>query len=67
MVTWLQLDDDGTADDVLASQCRSIDKSTYTEQAGFTAAGADKACAGSGESLARRTPPRWRPSRVVQS
>ena len=49
MVTWLQLDDDGGADSVLASQCRAIDKSTYTEQSGFTAEGADQACAGSGK------------------
>jgi hypothetical protein len=48
VVTWTKLDDDGTADDVLSSQCRSIDKATYQVQAGFTAQGADTACAGSG-------------------
>ena len=48
VVTWLKLDDDGSADDVLASQCRSIDKATYRVQSGFTAQGADTACAGSG-------------------
>ena len=48
VVTWLKLDDDGTADDVLSSQCRSIDRATYQVQPGFTAQGADTACAGSG-------------------
>jgi hypothetical protein len=47
VVTWLQLDDDVSADDVLSSQCRSIDKSEFKEQAGFTAQGADRACAAS--------------------
>ena len=48
VVTWTKLDDDGTADGVLSSQCRSIDTATYRVQSGFTAQGADKACAGAG-------------------
>lgn len=49
VVTWLLLDDDGTADGVLASQCRSIDTSVYRVQAGLSLTGADKACGGSGK------------------
>jgi hypothetical protein len=45
IVTWLQLEDDITANEVLASQCRSIDKTEFKEKAGFTVSGADKACA----------------------
>jgi hypothetical protein len=45
VVTWLQLDDDVSADDVLSSQCRAIDKSEFQEQTGFTVQGADRACA----------------------
>ena len=45
VITWLQLDDDVTAEDVLASQCRAINRTEFKEQAGFTAQGADKACA----------------------
>jgi hypothetical protein len=48
VITWLQVDDDYTADDVLASQCRAIDRRQFRTPAGFEAAGADKACAGSG-------------------
>jgi hypothetical protein len=47
VITWLQLDDDGTAEDVLASQCRAINRTEFKEQVGFTAQGADKACAAS--------------------
>lgn len=53
VVTWLQLDDDVSADDVLSSQCRSIDKTEFTEQAGFTVAGADRACAGSAKAASQ--------------
>jgi hypothetical protein len=45
VVTWEQLDDDVTADNVLATQCRAIDKTQFKEQAGFQVDGADKACA----------------------
>jgi len=45
VVTWVQLDDDVTADGVLASQCRAINRVEFKEQVGFTAQGADKACA----------------------
>jgi hypothetical protein len=48
VVTWTKLDDDSSADDVLSSQCRSIDRAAYRVQSGFTAQGADKACAGAG-------------------
>jgi hypothetical protein len=48
VVTWVQLNDDVTADDVLASQCRAIDQQQFKVQTGFTAQGADKACAASG-------------------
>jgi hypothetical protein len=48
VVTWVQTNDDATAEDVLGSQCRAIDRSQFKEQNGFRAAGADKACAASG-------------------
>ncbi len=48
VVTWVQLNDDINADDVLASQCRAIDPSEFEQQAGFAAEGSDKACAGRG-------------------
>jgi hypothetical protein len=49
VVTWLLLDDDQSADGVLASQCRAIDTTAYEVQSGFSAKGADKACAGNGK------------------
>ncbi len=49
VVTWVQLNDDGVAADVLASQCRSIDHSEYQDQSGFAPQGADDACAASGK------------------
>jgi hypothetical protein len=47
VITWVQLNDDVTAEDVLASQCRAINRTEFKERAGFTAQGADKACAAS--------------------
>jgi hypothetical protein len=48
IVTWIQLDDDISAGDVLASQCRSIDRTEFKEKVGFAVSGADKACAAAG-------------------
>ncbi len=48
VVTWLQTNDDDTAEGVLDSQCRAIDRSRFKERAGFVAAGSDKSCAASG-------------------
>ena len=48
VVTWIQLNDDISADQVLTSQCRSVDKTEYKEQAGFQPQGADRACAATG-------------------
>ena len=50
VITWVQLNDDVSADTVLASQCRSIDRSEYQEQSGFSAEGAQKACAASSKA-----------------
>jgi hypothetical protein len=47
VVTWEQLDDDVTAANVLATQCRAIDRTEFKEQAGFQVNGADRACAAS--------------------
>ena len=47
VVTWLQLDDDGTADSVYASQCRAVDHSVYRTPSGVVT-GSDKSCGGSG-------------------
>ncbi|GAB3667913.1 hypothetical protein GCM10027596_37700 [Nocardioides korecus] len=48
LVTWLASDDESIAANVLASQCRSFDKLVYTVTSGFSAQGADHACAASG-------------------
>ena len=48
VVTWVQLNEEYSADEVLDSQCRSIDPQEFRMQDGFTAEGADRACAGSG-------------------
>ncbi len=48
VVTWTQMNDDVSADSVLSSQCRAIDKTEYKELAGFQAQGADRVCAASG-------------------
>ena len=49
VVTWLQTNDEASANDVWSSQCRAMDPLQYRVQAGFRPAGADKACAGSGK------------------
>ncbi len=48
VVTWVQLNDDVLAGEVLDSQCRAIDLTKYKEQPGFQAQGADRACAARG-------------------
>ncbi len=48
VVTWEQLSDDVTAGQVLDSQCRAVDRLEFKVQSGFSAKGADKACAASG-------------------
>jgi hypothetical protein len=48
VVTWLQTDDEDDADQVLGSQCRSIDQTEYKLQPTFEPAGARKGCAASG-------------------
>jgi hypothetical protein len=48
VITWTQLNDDVSANQVLDSQCRSIDRTEFKEQAGFTVPGADRACAARG-------------------
>src|SRR5436190_5743233 len=48
IVTWVQVNDEASADDVLGSQCRAIDRTQFKEQAGFQPQGADKACAARG-------------------
>ena len=48
VVTWVQLNEEYSADEVLDSQCRSIDPQEFRMQDGFTAEGAERACAGSG-------------------
>jgi len=49
VVTWLQTNDEESADEVWDSQCRAIDRQQFHEQSGFHAAGADDACAASGK------------------
>jgi hypothetical protein len=49
VVTWMQNNDEASADEVLASQCRAIDRQSYREQPDFSVAGADDACGASGK------------------
>ena len=49
LVTWVQANEEVSATEVWDSQCNAIDRKALTEQAGFQAAGADKACAASGK------------------
>ena len=48
MITWVQLNDEVSADEVLDSQCSAIDRTEFKERAGFTAEGAERACAAQG-------------------
>lgn len=48
VVTWVQLNDDVNAGEVLDSQCRAIDPTEFMVQPGFQAQGADRACAARG-------------------
>ncbi len=48
LVTWVQTNDDVSANQVWDSQCSAIDRKEFTEQAGFQVAGADRACGASG-------------------
>jgi len=48
VITWVQLNEDYSADEVLDSQCRSIDPQEFRMQDGFSAKGAQRACAGEG-------------------
>ena len=50
VVTWLQTNDESSADEVLASQCQAIDGTKYQVVDGFRASGADEACAASGRT-----------------
>jgi hypothetical protein len=49
VVTWVDTNDDSSANQVWDSQCRAIDRQQFKEQAGFKADGADQACAASGK------------------
>jgi hypothetical protein len=48
VVTWLQASGDQDAADVLATQCKAIDRTEFREESGFQAKGADQACAARG-------------------
>jgi hypothetical protein len=48
VVTWVQLNEEYSADEVLDSQCRAIDPKEFRIQDGFSAKGASRSCAGSG-------------------
>ena len=48
VVTWVELNEEYSADEVLDSQCRSIDPQEFRMQEGFSVKGAQRACAGSG-------------------
>ncbi len=50
VITWLQTNDEMSAEEVLDSQCRAIDRRAFRVQQGFRAEGAEKACAGSGKA-----------------
>ena len=53
VVTWVQANDEDSADNVLDSQCRAIDRTEFREQNGFRAEGAEKACAATGSAKGR--------------
>ncbi len=48
VVTWVELNEEYSADEVLDSQCSAIDPKEFRIQDGFSAKGAQRACAGSG-------------------
>ncbi len=48
VVTWVQTNEDVSANEMWQTQCDAMDLHALTEQPGFQAAGADKACAASG-------------------
>jgi hypothetical protein len=48
VITWVELNEEYSADEVLDSQCRSIDPQEFRMQDGFSAKGAQRACAGNG-------------------
>ncbi len=48
LVTWVQVNDEDSADEVLDSQCRSMDPAQFTPVEGFSAEGAERACAANG-------------------
>ncbi len=48
IVTWVQVNDEDSADEVLDSQCRSMDPAVFTTVEGFSAQGAERACAATG-------------------
>lgn len=48
VVTWLQTNDEFSADEVQDSQCRAIDRTRFREPSGFEASGAEETCAASG-------------------
>jgi len=48
VITWVELNEEYSADEVLDSQCRSIDPAEFRMQDGFSAKGAERACAGNG-------------------
>jgi hypothetical protein len=50
VVTWLKTNEEASADEVLDSQCRSIDRQEFRMQSGFSVDGAENACAGSGKA-----------------
>ena len=50
VVTVTHYDDPGVAGDVFDTQCRAMNPQEYAVSQGYTAEGADKACAGKGKS-----------------
>jgi hypothetical protein len=50
VVTWVQLNEDYSAEEVLDSQCRAIDPQEFQKQDGFSVEGAIRACAGTGKA-----------------
>ena len=50
VVTWLKTNDEVSADEVLESQCRSIDRQEFKVQTGASVDGAENACVGTGKA-----------------
>ena len=62
VVTWVELNEEYSADEVLDSQCRSIDPKEFRMQDGFSAEGARRGLCGQRHGQRSRLGHAWPPS-----